>query len=377
LSVFKDKRLDARYEALQQSMQDKQSVIVRQLAQNRNEEVAYGRFLNNQGVTPRQMIRRACETTAQISKGRDVLLIEDTSTMSFGLFSSDKGLSSVGDGTIAGFFLHPVISVDAQTNQCLGLASAKIYERQTYKEDVAQRKRDRNREKLSQKESNRWYKEIEHVVEIDQGANSYTVVADREADIYELLVLLTTLGVGFVIRSFQNRRLYGRNGLKLEDVLASTLVQGSYYVNVPRTDKRSAHQADMEVKWVNVELTRPRSGTGTKHLVEKQKVWVVEVREKASSVVGKERPIYWRLYTSHPINSLEDALKIIDYYVQRWIIEQVFRTLKKKGLNFGTAQVENTHALKNLCALCRQQAGAVVLNSGFTFQAKNKYLFNR
>ena len=333
-------------------MQAKQSIIIRQLAPNRNSEVAYGRFLNNPRVNPDRMIRSACERTSAASVGRDVLLIQDTSTMGFGLYSSIEGFGETGFGSGRGFFLHPVISVDAHTGHCLGLSSAKHYDRQSYEADSAQRRRDRNRERLDQKESYRWYEQIANAVELDQGAKSYTVVADREADIYELLVLLTALGVGFVIRSFQNRRLSADQRPTIDVTLSQHPVRGEYSLAVPATDKRSAHQADLEVKWVDLGIARPRSGTGTKHLPTEQPATLIEVKEKASSVVGREKPIHWRLLTSHEVHSLEDAQRIIGYYVRRWIIEQVFRVLKKKGLNLFQAQLENAHAVKNLCALC-------------------------
>lgn len=351
MGIFVDKRLDTRYAGLVSAMTRQPSVIIRQLASDRNEEVAFGRFLNNRFVSPQQMIETASHRTAEHSKGRDVLLVCDTSTMGFGMNSPIKGLAQTGDGSGRGFFLHPVISVDANQGHCLGLASAKLYDRKERKASAAQRRRDRNREPLSQKESFRWYEEVERAVKRDQGASSHTVVADREADIYELLVLLTALKVDFVIRSFQNRRIQQASTPNLLEALAAQDVQWKYQLDLPATDKRSAHTADLEVKWIKTQLARPRSGTGTKHLVKQQEVSVVEVAESPSSVVGKEKPIYWRLLTSHQINSTEDALRIVRYYIQRWSIEQVFRVLKKKGLNIQSAEVKSEHAIKNLTAL--------------------------
>lgn len=382
MGIFVDKRLDARYEGVLEAMRTRPSVIIRQLARARKEEIAFGRFFNNPFVTPSRMLEASCKRTAMQSKDRDVLLICDTSTMGFGMNSKVKGLSTIGDGRGRGFFLHPVISIDAQTHHCLGLASAQLYDRKVYGVDVAQRRRDRNRERLDQKESYRWYEEVQRAVGYDQGARRYTVVADREADIYELLVLLTALGVDFVIRSFQDRRLHDEEHDKLQAALDAQAVQGQYSIALPATDKRSVHTAEMEVKWIQTKLARPRSGTGTKHLVAQQELTVVEVAEKSSSVVGKEKPIYWRLLTSHEINSLEDALRIVGYYIQRWVIEQVFRTLKKKGLDIQSAAVGNEHALKNLTAAAlisavqvmqlvqaRDQAEGLDIEAGFETEA--------
>ena len=351
MTIFGDKRLDARYQKVKQSMIEKQSIILRQLASDRNEEVALGRFLRNKAVKPELMIEEACQKTSEISEGLDVLLIEDTSTLGFGLNTRIEGLSETGDGKGKGFYLHPVLSVDANSGHLLGLASAKQYDRKARIVDVAQRRRDRCREKLGQKESYRWYEEISNSLVHGKKANSYTVVADREADIYELLVLLTCLGMDFVIRSSHNRAVNYPEKNTLVKMLSKQEVQGTYSQALPATDKRSAHTAYLQVKWVEIEISRPRAGTGTKHLPKQQRVIVIDVEEKAESVVGKEQPIHWRLLTSHEVLKLDDALKIIRYYIQRWIIEQFFRTLKKKGLDIQSAQVESVGAAKNLTAL--------------------------
>ncbi|MGH1437245.1 MAG: IS4 family transposase [Lewinella sp.] len=305
MGIFIDKRLDERYHSICQAMQFHQSIILRKLANNRNEEIAFGRFLNNKYVTPRQMIKASCKRTAEVSRGRDVLLIQDTSTMGFGMHSKINGLGRIGDGKAYGFFLHPVISVEAQSGHCLGLASASHYDRKDREDEVEQRKRDRLREPLAQKESFRWYEEIQRALSYGRLANNYTVVADREAYIYELLVLLTALEVDFVIRSSSNRRVHDPTGDKLADVLATSSVKGAYEVALPATDKRSSHTAQLEVKWVKSHIAKPRSGTGTKHLAAEQAVTAIEVRENPASVVGKEKPIHWRLLTSHEINTLK------------------------------------------------------------------------
>ena len=118
MGIFVDKRLEARYEHLVSAMTRHPSVILRQIASNRNEEIAFGRFINNRNVNPRAMIESACRRTAQNSKGRDVLLVCDTSTMGFGMNSSIEGLGPTGDGSGQGFLLHPVISIDANTGHC-------------------------------------------------------------------------------------------------------------------------------------------------------------------------------------------------------------------------------------------------------------------
>ena len=53
----------------------------------------------------------------------------------------------------------------------------------------------------------------------------------------------------------------------------------------------------------------------------------------------------WRLWTTHPIENAEQARQIVYYYTLRWIIEQLFRTIKKKGFNIEATQLETFDAI--------------------------------
>lgn len=165
------------------------------------------------------------------------------------------------------------------------------------------------------------------------------------------MVQLWQLQVDFVLRSFQNRLTQGREGPKLRTLLDEQPVQAEYEVKLPATDERSAHTARLQVKWCKADLARPHAGSGTKHLAPTLAVWVVEVSEAADTVVGREKPIYWRLLTSHPVEGFEQAQRIIGFYIQRWLIEQTFRTIKSKGLDIQSAQLKTAHGLENLTAM--------------------------
>lgn len=144
-------------------------MTTRQLAAHRNEEVAFGHFMKNKQVQPQQIFDSNGQRTAVQQTGRHVLWIEDTSTMSFGLTS---GLGQVGkSGRLRGFYLHPLISVDADTYQVLGLAQGHIYQRRGRgTKSVAQRKCERTRERLAEKESYRWLSVVERALQYNMGA---------------------------------------------------------------------------------------------------------------------------------------------------------------------------------------------------------------
>lgn len=45
----------------------------------------------------------------------------------------------------------------------------------------------------------------------------------------------------------------------------------------------------------------------------------------------KTAPISWRLLTTHAVESVQQAHWIIGLYRRRWVIEELFRTMKSKG----------------------------------------------
>ena len=73
-------------------------------------------------------------------------------------------------------------------------------------------------------------------------------------------------------------------------------------------------------------------------------------------MVGNAAPIHWRLLTTHRVECFEDALRCVDGYRQRWNIEQLFRTLKKQGLNVESSPVETGEGLTKLACLAVQAA---------------------
>ena len=71
-------------------------------------------------------------------------------------------------------------------------------------------------------------------------------------------------------------------------------------------------------------------------------------------------PITWRLLTSHTVSNAAAAWQIVDWYRARWIIEQLFRLLKKQGLRLEDSQVETAERLLKLVAIAAH-AAAVTL----------------
>lgn len=378
---FGDKRLLPTGVHFLNCIKDKCSIVLRKIAPTRNAELNFGRFLNNKRVSVSTLKNVFMDTLSglkTVSQGRHILLVEDSSEFSFGLEPHKTGLAQVGNGKELGFYLHPVLALDAADGGCLGIAEAEIYLRKPAEAaesaesaesaqsipltksalkaaaKVAAKVRHKTRQKLpfAVKESYRWLSSIESALKRTPDAARHTVIADREGDIYEALSGFTDLSCDFVVRcQYLDRTLnQTRSGYSLADALANLTIAGSYAVNLPPTDKRSAHEALLDVKFGVVLLARPQSGL-VKHLPKHLKVNVVQVSERPESVVNKEEPISWVLLTSHNIENLDQAREIIRFYRWRWVIEQVFRTLKSQGLDMEQSEIETYDRLAKLAIL--------------------------
>ena len=355
-----DKRLDHVLEAITDRISKKQTISMRKLSNERKEEIQFGRFIGNPRVSVEDLENLLYNQASNNCQASHVLLIEDTSQMSFGLNRSIEGLGKVDKGQVKGFYLHPVLSIDAENGTCYGIPSLEFHSRE-WKEEHRTRKElksARNKIPFEEKEGYRWYSSIQKALPYCQSIKSKTVVADRESDIYSVLTgLKERLGIDYLIRSKHNRPLEA--GGKLLEQINNWTKEFRVNIEVPATDKRSAHKANLILKFGHVTLKKAE-GKSIKKYPEVHSTWVVEAKESLDSVINKEKPIHWILLTSHPVETSEMALQIVKWYKQRWNIEQVFRTLKNKGLRIEASQVSDYEKLQKLMILALMSAVKVL-----------------
>ncbi len=348
--------LEDGFSLLINSMVVRFSVILRQLANNRNEEIRFGRFINNPKVTPTKLVDHNCSLSPIDVTDKNILVISDTSTIVFEPKYKRKNLGYIGANTEkAGFYTHPAILLDADNGACYGLAGISAFKIEKVKTDEEkqlkeQKIKNRWHTLFEEKTSYKWFEAPEQAIRNCPGAASYTLIGDRESDIYELIARTIENKWDFVYRSQTDRRLSGDDKKKLSEVIEKWPVASKYNLKVPKTKNRSEHTASMNLKFGQVNI--PRSRTPSCRRYSKQiTLRIVQVEESSETVVGNEKPIKWILLTSHLIKSSEQAMQIVKWYTQRWTIEQVFRTLKKKGLNIENSPVTTYQGLINLATM--------------------------
>lgn len=362
LGAFGDQRLSRTGEQLYRRMVEMETVCLRRLGADRATEKRFGRWLGNQHVTRQEIMREGCQRTGKSAAGLHVLAIQDTSELNYQRHSRrTTGLGKVGNNKDVGLFIHPVLVLDAASRACLGLAHQYAWVRS--KRDTV----NYNHLPIEDKESWCWLEAAQATKECLAQAAQITIIADRESDIYEEWDWIPDSRTHLLTRVYQDRWL--AEGGRLFAWIAAQPVVACYAFDVAArsanesyvstggandgSGERTAHRAHMEIRYGQVSIARPAKSKARQKSIS---LFVIEVREMAHTLVEGEAPVHWRLLTTHPIHSVEDALQMVEWYGERWQIEQLFRTLKKQGLDIESSQMEEGESLMKLASVAVQAA---------------------
>jgi hypothetical protein len=315
---------------------------VRKLSDNRAEKAKLLRFLINKKVTVGRMLARQRARIAEHVRDRHILAIQDTSEINYEAKRDRKrGLGTVGNGSDAGLFVHPLLMVDADTGHCLGLADVQVWRR------VKKKAKNYKKLPIEAKESYRWLKGPHRASWGLSEAAMVTVIDDREGDIYEKWARLPKHGFHLLNRACRDRAVVG--GGTLFATMAAFPEQHRFTLDLPaRPGKRQARKAKLSVRFGKVRIRRPQACSDPKAPAEIE-LSAIEVSE-INPPPGEEG-INWRLLTTHDVNTVEDALRLIGWYRQRWHIEQLFRTVKRQGLDIENSSIVEGDALEKLAVI--------------------------
>ena len=157
------------------------------------------------------------------------------------------------------------------------------------------------------------------------------VIMDREADSFALYDLQRRRQeVHVLVRARHDRVL--ADGRKLFARLKSAPLAKTIQIEISRITARpkasrkkaraarSYRMATAEVRYKRVELPDPSGQAAAVSL------YGVHVRE--TNPPEGEKALEWVLLTSTELHTAEDAVRMLDYYLKRWRIEDFFRVLK-------------------------------------------------
>src|SRR5882757_6790222 len=122
---FGDIRVAERADWLIERVATAGTLVLRKLGETRAGEKAVHRFLSSPYVSADRIVETLAGRTAKQCAGRRILAVQDTTEINFaGRDKKRRGFGPAGDGKTPGFFIHPVIAIDIETETVVGLVDA-------------------------------------------------------------------------------------------------------------------------------------------------------------------------------------------------------------------------------------------------------------
>lgn len=326
------------------------SLVLRKLGATRAGEIAAHRFLSSPHVSSEGILEAFAARTRQASAGRRVVVAQDTTEINFsGRGAARRGLGPAGDGKSPGFFIHPNVVVDADEEAVLGIAGARIWTRDAAKVSA------RSQRAMDDKESGRWLAATRAAAEVLVGHAAQVIgVADREGDIWDHFAHVPD-GMDLAVRSRHDRPLEG--GKTLFEALAEQPALAADLVKVaPRGPGDKGRVAKVVLRAGKVRIKRPRTAPRTDP--EALVIGFAEAIEQDPPQGVK--PLVWRILTTLPVETADDAREVVGVYRLRWRIEEVFRALKRDGLALEDTQVQDSQRLFRLAAMGLGAAARII-----------------
>jgi len=208
---------------------------------------------------------------------------------------------------------------------------------------------------LDDKES-RWWTVLQEQFEAalrNEGAETIPwYQLDREGDASHVLMRGIKPGAMVTVRSNHDRLLTAKSGhrkhQRLHDAVRAAPALGVTYLHIPRGKKRQERLARLAVRVVQVELQLRKRWSHA--WLADVPITAVEVREVGTCPSGEE-PLQWLLFTTFPVTTFDDAVRVVRAYSLRWLIERLHFTWKSGTCDVERSQLESFDALRKWATL--------------------------
>lgn len=281
------------------------------------------RFFEHPQVTMKAVLQSHYQATAQrMAKETVVVVPQDTTFLNYSTHPATENLGLIGSQAkgLIGLVVHDTMAFNLAGTP-LGLVDVQCWARDP---EQFGKKHKRRELEFEEKESVKWLRSLEALERIQKLCPQTQIISigDREADVYELFVWGQQPGrPALLIRANHNRRLRQEHGY-LWEAMAARDVAAIKELRLPRTPKRTARTARLEVRFGPVTLRAPK----TRAKLPDVKLWAVWACE-VDPPKGAEA-VEWMLQTNLPVETIEQANQILEYYARRWGIEVFHKTLK-------------------------------------------------
>ena len=335
-----DRRLNRRARRLLEQLGDKPTVSIPAACGGWGETRAAYRLFDHPAVSAERVLapHLAC-TEERLRAHPRVLCIQDTTELDYTTKKdSIAGLGPLNYETRWGLYLHPTLALTPERVP-LGLLDLHSWTREP---GSLGEEKDPNRP-LEAKESVRWVDGFARVSALAEQLTDtrLTDIADRDGDLYDLFVEAPCpeRGADWLVRVQHSDRLL-TDGRKLRAALDAAPVLTEITFERPAINGRKARTVHQQIKAVRVTLKPPARPDRTLAEVTVTALLATEPHPPAF-----EAPLDWLLLTNLSVETPEQAIEKLSWYLCRWQIEVYFKVLKS-GCRVEQLQLEARERLE-------------------------------
>ena len=333
-----DLRLNRRARRVLQKLGEKPTLSIPSACGGWDETRAAYRLFDHAEVSAEKVLApHRARTVERIGAHPRVLCLEDTSELDYTGKNDIQGLGPLNYETRRGLYLHPTLAVTPE-RLALGLLHVHSWTREPG--SLAPSK-DASRP-LEDKESVRWIDGYQRINELAEQLpdTRLTYIADREGDIYDLFVEAPCPEscADWLVRGKHDRALANGETLRQRLTKAPVLTETSF--DQPATNRRTARTVHQQIRVARVALPAPYRPDRKLPDVEITAILATEAQPPPG-----EDPVEWLLLTNLAVETPEQALEKLSWYLCRWQIEIFFRILKS-GCRIEELQLEKLERLE-------------------------------
>ena len=366
-----DKRLNERLVGILKNLSKNPHLSIPAACGGHSETMAAYRFFENPKTTIQNILQPHRDATEQrIAEQENVLFVQDSTELDLTRPEQQmRGLGPIGTSQTRrrGMYLH-LLGAFTTDGTPLGTYWEKmIIRKDETPEEKALKKKNRTKLPIEEKESFRWLEGYRETIEFAKRHEKTTCVCvgDSESDIFEVFVEPRVHNAHLIVRAFRKRDIETEDEDEYENNVKASIRDAVYaspiiatktihvrarpaavpHAKGKRDKARTTRDAFLEIRKGTVVIKAP------KHLGDKyDSVTLNVVMVSEASPPGSETPVEWILLTTLPIETLEEVLKVIEYYESRWMIEIFFKTLKS-GCEVESLQFEEASRFESCLAV--------------------------
>jgi hypothetical protein len=295
-----------------------------------------------------QAIREAHQksTLERIKQHSLMIAIQDTTELNFSHHPSKKGMGYLDNAKSRGLKVHSVFCSSVK-----GVPIGVLHQ-QVWTRDLAElgKKHQRHKKLTQDKESQRWLSALDATGSLISQETVVVTVADREADIYDLLVLPRHPNCELLIRASHNRCVKRNPETlqveRLQSVMRQMPACGQLTLELRRHPERETRLADLTLRTSTLEFQPPPTHPEREHLEPVSLQVILAVEDNPPPGV---EPVCWLLLTTLAVSCFEDVVECLRWYSYRWLVER-YHFVLKSGCRLEQLQLETSERIHKALA---------------------------